>query len=154
MMTKGFWKTKNNKKHNSKKNQKQMNFHWNLVPYQTLIHVWKEQVSALWEDFLQIKVISWEISLHLCGMKRSHASPWWGHTGTQARCPFSQVAMEHPQAKPCLWEVLSLPPRNSCWIDKCEWKLSAGQRSCNIKNTKLFSGISPKLSLPYTYQEG
>lgn len=29
------------------KKQKQMNFHWNLVAYQNLIHVWKEQVSGL-----------------------------------------------------------------------------------------------------------
>lgn len=50
---------------------------------------------------------------------------------------FAQVAMEHPHAKRCLWEVLPLPPRNSCWIDKCEWKLSAGQRS--IKNKKAVS---------------
>lgn len=65
---------------------------------------------------------------------------------------FAQVAMEPPQAKPCLWEVLSLPPRNSCWIDKFEWRLSVGRRSSNIRNTKLFPGISPKLYLPYTHQ--
>lgn len=67
---------------------------------------------------------------------------------------FAQIAMEHPQAKLCLWEVMSLPPRNSCWTGKYEQKLLAGQGSCSIKNTRLFPRISPKLCLSYAPQEG
>lgn len=44
---------------------------------------------------------------------------------------FVQEAMEHPQAKLCLWDVVSLPPRSSYWVDKC--RLSIGQWSCFVK---------------------
>lgn len=51
-----------------------------------------------------------------------------GCKGTMPVCSgFVQEAMEHPQAKLCLCDVVSLPPRDSYWIDKCECKLSIGQ---------------------------
>lgn len=66
----------------------------------------------------------------------SRASLWWAHTGPVC---LVQEAMEHPQAELYLWEVVSLPPGNSSWIDKCECELSTGQRSCFIKKMLCFN---------------
>lgn len=50
-----------------------------------------------------------------------------------------QETMEQPQAKLHLWVVVSLPPRNSYWIDKCKFKLSIGQWSCYVKKLLWFN---------------